>query len=138
MSDNKQFTILGKGYFRDNEIYTALDGKQYQNEFLVIKERVTHEEAQEVVSACTEHGGGWDLPHQRAFLVCVDLDDPKDARHAELKEVLPMSWVWMKKKYASSSGSAWCVCLYLGGAVGIHYRRSSGLAVGCRRVPPSQ
>jgi len=137
MSDKPQFTILGKGYFRDNQIQTTLEGEQYLNEFLLIKEDVEHAEAQKAVSACTDHGGGWDLSDPRTFLVCVTHDDPEDARHPELKEVLPVDWVWMKKQYASSSDCAWFVSLYLGG-VGCNGRDLDGLAVGVRRVSPSQ
>ncbi len=140
--DKTRFTFLSAKHFRDNIVYQDLDGNRFQREYLVLGAANDHAHAIELAKQSTHEGGGFELiptPHEALPLISYDHCDP--AVHPELREALKYDgWrLWTAKVDVdpSDSGCAWYVDLD-GGGVYLGNRGYRGLAVGCRRVSPSQ
>jgi len=135
MSDKTRFTFLDAKHFRDNRLYIDDDGKPFQREYKVLGHANDHAHAIELGQKA-EFPLVAD-PHEALPLFSYDHFNP--AVHPELREALKYKgWrLWTAKVDASHSDYAWFVSLYLGN---VYYgiRGSYGLAVGVRRVSPSQ
>ena len=78
----------------------------------------------------------WFQPDDMQGQLFLDRARPYPRCHTEFYRG-ETGWMWVNKEVASYSGCAWCVGLGYGG-VRIYNRTYGGLAVGCRRVSPSQ
>jgi hypothetical protein len=135
--EKTRFTFTADKQFRDNIIYQDLEGNHFQREYLVLGKADNHAHAIELGEKAS-----FPLvadPHEALPLFSYDHCDP--AVHPELREALKYDgyrlWTAKVDVDPSSSDLAWYVGLNYGD-VRINDRHGSGLAVGCRRVPPSQ